>query len=334
MATRQVISPGSLLWRVHSGDERAEEATAAVRLSPHEETALLETVPPDSRFTSAGMRELPVARLRNKVLSAVRTTSELLVARLEPGEDPAAVTPDDVPGVQGLRWRSERDFPRETLLLFGDRCPGDVLRPVPGLSTPLDEADGVRRVTELLTPYRVRVLGAERVGLPLVFINYRDAGSGKEVSMLDTELRNRLGPDAVFQDDRSLRAGQDFAEVLLRNVRGAKVLLAVIGERWDASYDERGGRLLDRGGDWVRREIAEAFRHGVHVVPVILGVRARLASRELPADIRKLAGLQTLQLVDRADERDVAALVDKLFDQVPVLATAYAEREALRRESR
>ncbi|WAL63898.1 TIR domain-containing protein [Amycolatopsis cynarae] len=329
MATRQVIPPDSLLWHVHPPAE-----SAALPLSPHEETALLEALLPDPRlFTSAGLRVLTPARLEGRVLSAVRTTSELLVAHLEPGEDRAAVTPDDVPGVQGLRWTSDLDFPRETLLLFRDRCPADVLRPVPRLSARLDDADGVHRLTELLAPYRVRVAEAERAGLPLVFLNYRTAGGTLEVFLLDEELRRRLGDDAVFRDHRSLRAGEDFAEVLLRNARGVKVMLSVIGARWDASYDERGGRLLDQGGDWVRREIAEALAHGVCVVPVILGVRSRLDPDELPADIRKLAGLQTLQLVERADRQDVARLVDKLFDEVPVLAKAYAERRAVRGES-
>jgi hypothetical protein len=150
----------------------------------------------------------------------------------------------------------------------------------------------------------------------MVFLNYRTAAGTEEVLRLDRELRRRLGRHAVFRDHRELRAGDEYPTKLLDGVRKAKVLLAVIGPRWENTFDAGGGRLIDDSSDWVRREIAEAFRRGVPVVPVILGLRGPLIKDELPKNIRKLADLQVVQITHRGSEASLKAFVDDLIAQI------------------
>ncbi|HKS48328.1 MAG TPA: toll/interleukin-1 receptor domain-containing protein [Amycolatopsis sp.] len=368
MTVRQVINPGTLLWRVHpAGLGPAEFESGEARFSPHHEAALVEALVPDPKFTSTGRRVLPRELLEGKVASALRTRTELIVARLPFGADPAgadlegvsglapsggvgavplrngggvgavpprngggvgAVPPQNrvTPPIHGVSWPSERAMPHQMIVLFGHRCPPDALAPDRPIA--LDDEDGMRWLSGVLAPYRVELSGPAKPGPPLVFINYRTTGGTQEVYWLDDELRRRLGEHAVFRDHRSLRAGREFGPELLRNARGAKVMLAVIGERWDRTFDDRGRRLIDDSSDWVRREVAEALAHGVHVVPVLVGLRPKLDADALPEDIRKLAGLQVLHLRHRSTERDVASLVDQLFDEVPLLARAHAEYAA------
>src|SRR5262249_12331319 len=65
-----------------------------------------------------------------------------------------------------------------------------------------------------------------------VFINYRGDDSHGYGAVLYAEWSRRFGPDLVFLDSESIRAGVDFADQLLGRVRAARVVLAVIGTRW------------------------------------------------------------------------------------------------------
>jgi hypothetical protein len=49
--------------------------------------------------------------------------------------------------------------------------------------------------------------------------------------------------------------------------------------------NEVGQRRIDDPGDWLRREIVEAFSHGLRVIPVLLDGVTLPAEAELPDDI-------------------------------------------------
>jgi NB-ARC domain len=106
----------------------------------------------------------------------------------------------------------------------------------------------------------------------------------------------------------------------LRGVRSASVLLAVIGSRWHVSSDTAETRGRDRDVDWVEREIAEALKHQVRVIPVLVGDTQVPAEVDLPIDIRPLARCQYVRLHHRNVDYDVARLVDELVDLIPALA--------------
>jgi TIR domain len=99
-----------------------------------------------------------------------------------------------------------------------------------------------------------------------VFINYRGEYRQTAAALIDRELTARFGADLVFLDSRSIPVGSDFAKELLGRVRACSVLLVVIGPRWLTLTDEAGQRRIDDPRDWLRREIVEAFTHGLRVV--------------------------------------------------------------------
>lgn len=150
---------------------------------------------------------------------------------------------------------------------------------------------------------------------PLVFINYRDRDQPWVARMLDQELARRLGPDAVFLDNRSVPPGTSYDTSLLAAVRGSAVLLVVIGERWFATGED-GTRLIDRRQDWVRREIATAFGTGTRVVPVLVGDVPRLSPDRLPQRIRRLARCQAVELRSGHYQRDLAHIVEVVLGLV------------------
>jgi hypothetical protein len=152
---------------------------------------------------------------------------------------------------------------------------------------------------------------------PLVFINYRNMDERPAVD-IEAELTRRLGAGAVFRDAR-MPAGTEFPHELTDKATRCKVMISIIGERWD---DTSNLRLLADRSDWVRREIATALRHNVQVVPILVGARGRLVANSLPNDIRRIADLQAPHLRRGYDTQDVDRLVEDLVQDVPPLAMA------------
>lgn len=360
---QQVIPPGTVLWRVHSRQVSAAQFTSATSgevepggrfdalhgdysslyVSFHQTTAIAEQFLRGQGFTVAGTRPLPSTRLAGMVASPVETPTELTLLRLVSEPDFLALGQSDewlvtagekhypltrrwaawlrgqVGTAHGIVWQSTEDMPRQTAVLFGDRC---TVRIAPNLSVDLDDAAGARWLTETLRHYRIQVDRPDPADRPLVFLNYRSCDDTAAVELLDRELIARLGERAVFRDHRSLRPGTHFEVELIEKAQRCKVLLVLIGRYWEQAP---GHRWLDDEKDWVRREIAAALKAQVHVVPVLVGARSMLKPEDLPDDIRALAGHQVVALKHRYQDRDVAELVDELFDAVPLLADAQAE---------
>lgn len=156
----------------------------------------------------------------------------------------------------------------------------------------------------------------------LIFVNYRGRDAGSSAAFLHAELSRRFGETAVFLDYESISLGRDFEPQLSARVRGAAVLLAVIGDRWLAG--DSGQRPIDNPDDWVRREILEALEHGVPVVPVLFS-GARLPVDRLPAELAVLANLQYFEIRTRRQRTDIAVLADYLARQVPRLRNLAVE---------
>jgi hypothetical protein len=137
--------------------------------------------------------------------------------------------------------------------------------------------------------------------MPRVFISYRSHDEPNAADLLNRELSQHF---KVFLGTCSIRAGADFERELLSAVRSSDVLLAVIGSRW---FDVPRGRP-----DWVRREIAEAFRNRIKVIPVLVGPVNRLTEASLPRDIEELTRRNYLRLRHENTEYDLRRIVDEL----------------------
>jgi hypothetical protein len=352
-----------MLWRIHPRQTSADQFTSVTSdgvepsgrfdaldgdystmyVSFHRATAVAERLLRGRSFTMTGTRTLPAASLTGMVVSQVQTPTELTLLRLVQEPDFLALgQPDEwlvtagekdypltqrwaawlrkqVQAVQGIVWQSAEDMPRQTAVLFGDRC---ALCPVPGTSVELDDAAGARWLAETVRQYRIQVDRPDPADRPLVFLNYRSCDDTAAVELLDRELVARLGERAVFRDNRTLQPGTRFEAQLIEKAQRCTVLLVLIGRYWEQIA---GHRWLDDEHDWVRREIAAALKEQVRVVPVLVGARGLLKPEDLPDDIRALASHQVLVLRHRYTDRDIAELVDELFDAVPILAEAQAE---------
>lgn len=158
--------------------------------------------------------------------------------------------------------------------------------------------------------------------MPDIFINYRTNDEEASASLIDKELRDRFGPKQVFRASRSIKLGEDYVRKLLDAVRDSKVLLAVIGSRWLTAVDEQGRNRLHNEADWTRKEILEAFEHGVAVIPVLVGSAERLRPSDLPPELARLVNCQYHKLNHRSSDADLRNLGDRLAELVPSLAAS------------
>jgi hypothetical protein len=170
------------------------------------------------------------------------------------------------------------------------------------------------RQPQVETSLREDCRNAQATSNTQVFINYRGTDEPYAAALIDHVLSARFGSDRVFRASKSIRPGDNFDVELLRNLRRPSVLLAVIGCRWlvptITQRQERSELLVE--GDWVHREISEAFRYRIPVVPVLVGTVSLPATAEIPAIIAPLAVSQYLRLRYRESTKDLTRLGDEI----------------------
>lgn len=156
--------------------------------------------------------------------------------------------------------------------------------------------------------------------MPDVFINYRTGDGHQAAATIEEALSARFGKERIYYASKSIPPGTPFDGHLIHGVRRSGVLLALIGPGWI------GHEALQSDGDWVRREIQEAFLCDIRVIPVLIGRRTeRPAKDDLPMPLRKLADCQSLRYDHQNKEYDLKQIGDTLAKLVPELATADQE---------
>ena len=151
-----------------------------------------------------------------------------------------------------------------------------------------------------------------------VFISYRRSDSDVAAGRLADDLSDIFGRNAVFRDIDTLDVGEDYKDALARALDSCVALIAVIGPSWSTITDEHGRRRLDDPDDWVRREIGEALRRGIRVIPVALATELPRED-EVPPDLRPLLSRQAIQMTDLHWRQDIELLAESL-ENVPGLA--------------
>lgn len=155
--------------------------------------------------------------------------------------------------------------------------------------------------------------------MAVVFVNYRVQEQPGYATVLHRELVQTFGEDAIFLASRSIRLGDDFVHEVFGNLRQSDVLLVVIGAHWlefgDIGHSDAPGADFD----WVHREIAEAFRLGVRVIPVLVEDADLPAEEALPDDIAALSRCQYMRLRHYSIDADLAQLVSELGRSTPAL---------------
>jgi tetratricopeptide (TPR) repeat protein len=159
--------------------------------------------------------------------------------------------------------------------------------------------------------------------MPAVFLSYRRSDSAAWCARLSNHLNLRFGDDIAFRDIDDLLPGMRWRREIDAALRGAVVVLVLIGPQWFATRQRR--RLADPK-DVLRQEIATALRSPRRkVVPVLLGGAALPDADALPRPLRALCEWQACPLRDRQWRRDVEALVERLRQLVPGLGTTLAQ---------
>jgi hypothetical protein len=145
-----------------------------------------------------------------------------------------------------------------------------------------------------------------------IFIGYRREDTAGHAGRLRDNLMLRFGREEVFRDIEHIAPGADFVEVLSQAIDQCRVFLAVIGNQWLTTVDERGQRRLDDPEDHVRRELAEALSRGVRVIPVLVEGAVMPRASELPPEVAALATRNAVMLSDDSWEDDVERLSEAI----------------------
>ncbi|MFJ9086207.1 toll/interleukin-1 receptor domain-containing protein [Streptomyces sp. NPDC102384] len=141
-----------------------------------------------------------------------------------------------------------------------------------------------------------------------VFINYRTGDGEKTAGLLFQELKRRFGEQHIFRASDSIAPGECYPDSLMAALRRSCLLLAVVGPDW-THFRTR----LEDPEDWVRKEIEEAFKCELPVVPILDGRKTnRLSKADLPRELERLADLQSLPF----DTHDVDTCVKRIGDLV------------------
>jgi TIR domain len=153
----------------------------------------------------------------------------------------------------------------------------------------------------------------KKPGSGLAFVSYRSSDSSFAAAAIADRLIRQFGQHRVFLDRNSLEAAAPYPPAIRESLDNSSLLVAVIGPQWLSIIDESGHRLIDRHNDWVRRELTEAFRRRIKVLPVLLKDtpdNARMPqAHELPKGIEELANIQALSLSPSRLSRDLDDIV-------------------------
>lgn len=176
-----------------------------------------------------------------------------------------------------------------------------------------------------------------------IFVSYRRDDSFGFVDLLYKQLTARYGPASVFLDTMAIAPGATFPPRIEQAVRGARVVIAVIGPQWLTSID---ARTKSAELDYVREELRLAIERrnaaedAVDIFTVMVNNAKQpdfsLLTAELQAELGALRTINSCPLRPLPDwDRDLEALF-KLLDPVraalPAVYAAQSEVEKKLRE--
>jgi len=147
-----------------------------------------------------------------------------------------------------------------------------------------------------------------------IFISYRREDSAGYAGRLYDHLSRHFGRELTFMDIDAIAPGQDFTEVLDRNLSACAALIVVIGKSWLTCRDAQDRRRLDDSQDFVRTEIAAALDRRIPVIPALVGGTAMPRQEDLPQALAMLARRQAIELSDTRFQQDCLRLINVLDD--------------------
>jgi tetratricopeptide (TPR) repeat protein len=165
-----------------------------------------------------------------------------------------------------------------------------------------------------------------------IFISYRRQESGWSARSLHDRLCREFNPDQIFMDLDAIALGEDFVDSIETTVAICDVLIAVIGNNWLTSKDERGGRRLDNPEDFVRREIGTALKRKIRVIPVLVDGALMPRADDIPEDLKPLVRRNALSVTTTSFEGDCQRLAGAIRQVLEKAAADQREKERLEAE--
>ena len=163
-----------------------------------------------------------------------------------------------------------------------------------------------------------------------VFISYRKQGVDKVSSLhLAEDLREALGQDAVFRDEKGLELGR-FEDQLLRHVQACEAMVAVIGPAWVERINE-----LQSEKDWVRRELEIGLQRQILMVPLLLEEVGQPEESDLPPSLRTLLEYQIVRfhpmcsrnaIIKQTPGSCIAKQIRGIFIRLPTFLAVHVNR--------
>jgi len=141
-----------------------------------------------------------------------------------------------------------------------------------------------------------------------IFISYRREESQWSARSLHDRLCRDFDPKQIFMDIDAIALGEDFVKAIETTVGKCDVLIAVIGNNWLASKDDRGDRRLDNPEDFVRMEIGTALKREIRVIPVLVDGALMPQWTELPDELKSLVRRNALRITATSFDGDCQRL--------------------------
>jgi hypothetical protein len=154
-----------------------------------------------------------------------------------------------------------------------------------------------------------------------IFISYRREDTSGESGRLKDKLEQVFGKENIFYDVETLEAGLNFDESIAKAINESKVLLAMIGPHWLRVTDSNGVKRIQKEDDWVRKEISEALKRNLRVIPILVNGADMPDPEELPEDLKDLTLRHAQELTSSRWNYDVGELtkvLEKIIDKKPI----------------
>lgn len=149
-----------------------------------------------------------------------------------------------------------------------------------------------------------------------VFLSYRRGDTQHFTGRLAEKLRNTRGIARVFLDVDSIAAGEDFESRIRAALAESAVCLVIIGPDWLGMTPDAPARIV-ADDDFVRLEARVVLDSDCRILPVLADGAQMPLPAQLPPDLARLSSLNALSVRHGSFDRDVAHLIDAIFERRP-----------------
>jgi len=149
-----------------------------------------------------------------------------------------------------------------------------------------------------------------------IFINYRRAESLKDARHLAKLIDAGPFRGRIFIDLKGLDGAPDWLHELERQVASSDAMISIICPDWAEVRDADGKRRIDNDKDFVRFELAEAFRRNIPVIPVLVDGARMPKGSELPDNLLYLTRPQAELLRAESFDADCAKIAKRVQAEI------------------